>query len=382
MPAVALSAALTTALPTAAPADELDGDATPAGVDRLADELAEAEARLTSSQARVEVRMEEANKARVDVARADRDHERARGAADAAAAEASAAAGRVERQRERLDEFTANTYRHGRTFSTASIMIGSNSPRDALDRAALLDVLSVTEHEALDGMRQARIDQADKDARSRAALAEAERGQAAAHQAGQAADRAHEDALAAQQAEVDRTESLRADKRQLEARLAAIRGHGSGSAQAAAAGTGTPSQNPAVESAVERALSQLGVPYAWGGGNASGPTRGIRDGGVADAHGDYGKVGFDCSGLMIYAFAGAGVRLDHSSGYQYEAGRKVPLSQMQRGDMLFWQEGGTIHHVALYLGDGQMVEAPYSGSEVRVTAVRYGGMSPNAVRLL
>ncbi len=138
----------------------------------------------------------------------------------------------------------------------------------------------------------------------------------------------------------------------------------------------------AVEMVIGRALSQLGVQYAWGGGTSSGPSRGIRDGGVADANGDFAKVGFDCSGLMIYAFAGAGIELDHYSGYQYQSGRQVPLSQMRRGDMLFWQDSGRVHHVALYLGNGKMIEAPYSGSRVRVAAVRYGGIAPYAVRML
>ncbi|GAB3884174.1 hypothetical protein GCM10029964_044780 [Kibdelosporangium lantanae] len=133
---------------------------------------------------------------------------------------------------------------------------------------------------------------------------------------------------------------------------------------------------------IARALAQLGMPYAWGGGNASGPTRGIRDGGIADMFGDFNKIGFDCSGLMIYAFAGAGVSLPHYSGYQATSGDRVPLSQMAPGDMLFWATGGRIHHVALYIGNGQMIEAPYSGSRVRIAPVRYGGIVPYATRVL
>jgi cell wall-associated NlpC family hydrolase len=129
-------------------------------------------------------------------------------------------------------------------------------------------------------------------------------------------------------------------------------------------------------------MSQLGVPYAWGGGNIYGPTQGIHDGGVADAHGDYNKVGFDCSGLMVYAFAAVGKHLPHYSGYQATAGRRVPLSQKAPGDMLFWASGGHIHHVALYIGNERMVEAPYSGSHVRVAQVRYGGIVGSATRLL
>lgn len=132
-----------------------------------------------------------------------------------------------------------------------------------------------------------------------------------------------------------------------------------------------------IERVIKRAESQLGLPYAWGGGNFHGPTKGIRDGGVADAHGDYNKVGFDCSGLMMYAFYEVGIELQHYSGYQYTAGKQVPSSEAKRGDMLFWPG-----HVALYLGDGKMIEAPQSGDVVKISDVRWGGMQPMAVRMI
>ncbi len=135
-------------------------------------------------------------------------------------------------------------------------------------------------------------------------------------------------------------------------------GSGSGTSSGGSGGGGATSVTPgvtgsaAVEIVVNRALSQLGVPYSWGGGNASGPTKGIRDGGVADSYGDYNKVGFDCSGLMIYAFAGIGISLPHYTGYQYTSGPHVPLSQMQRGDMIFYGANAS-QHVALYLGNNR-----------------------------
>lgn len=137
----------------------------------------------------------------------------------------------------------------------------------------------------------------------------------------------------------------------------------------------------AVEITVNRALSQLNIPYAWGGGDANGPTRGIRDGGVADSFGDYNKIGFDCSGLMIYAFAGVGIDLPHYTGYQYTSGPQFPLSQIKRGDMIFYGPNAS-QHVALYLGDNKMVEAPESGSVVKVSPLRTSGAMPNVVRLL
>ncbi|MGZ4555081.1 MAG: NlpC/P60 family protein [Mycobacteriaceae bacterium] len=135
-----------------------------------------------------------------------------------------------------------------------------------------------------------------------------------------------------------------------------------------------------VQTVINRAMSVLGVPYSWGGGNASGATVGIRDGGVADSYGDYNKVGFDCSGLMVYAFAAAGISLRHYTGYQYESGRQVPQSQMQPGDMIFYGPYD-IHHVTMYIGNGKMIEAPESGSYVMISPVRYGGIMPYVVRM-
>lgn len=129
----------------------------------------------------------------------------------------------------------------------------------------------------------------------------------------------------------------------------------------------------ASEFVIKRAMSQIGVPYSWGGGNAAGKSNGIDSGS--------GTVGFDCSGLVLYAFAGVGIKLPHYSGSQYDMGRKIPTSQMRRGDVLFWGPGGS-QHVAIYLGNNQMLEAPYTGSHVKVSPVRTSGMTPSAVRYI
>ena len=127
-----------------------------------------------------------------------------------------------------------------------------------------------------------------------------------------------------------------------------------------------------VEAVIARAQSQIGTPYVWGGGDANGPTTGVNGGSVS---------GFDCSGLVLYAFAAAGVALPHYTGYQYQRGTQVPASEAQRGDLLFWGPGGN-QHVAIYLGDGTMIEAPQAGQNVTIAPVRWSGMAPNAVRLL
>ncbi|AKK03177.1 DIP1281 family NlpC/P60 protein [Corynebacterium epidermidicanis] len=162
--------------------------------------------------------------------------------------------------------------------------------------------------------------------------------------------------------------------------VAAAAKSGAATAQASTAKV-TGDRAEMIEAVIARAQSQIGMPYAWGGGNASGPTRGIRDGGVADSYGDYNKIGFDCSGLTLYAFAAAGISLPHYTGYQYNQGQKIDPSNMQRGDLIFWGPNAE-HHVAIYLGNGQMIEAPQSGSTVQISPVRWAGMSPYAVRLI
>jgi peptidoglycan DL-endopeptidase RipA len=129
----------------------------------------------------------------------------------------------------------------------------------------------------------------------------------------------------------------------------------------------------AAEYVIRRGMSQIGVPYSWGGGNAAGPSRGIDDGA--------GTVGFDCSGLVLYSFAGVGIKLPHYSGSQYNMGRKIPASQMRRGDVIFYGPGGS-QHVTIYLGNGQMLEAQQTGVPVKVSPVRTSGMTPFVVRYI
>ena len=149
---------------------------------------------------------------------------------------------------------------------------------------------------------------------------------------------------------------------------------GLGGSPAAAAVPGGRVRGPqAIEYAIRRGGSQMGVPYSWGGGTLTGPGPGVDD--------DAGKIGFDCSGLTRYAFAGVGVQIPKYSGDQYNTGRKVPLSQAKRGDLLFWGPGGS-QHVALYLGGGRMLEASGSAGKVTVSPVRTSGLQPYAARII
>jgi cell wall-associated NlpC family hydrolase len=134
----------------------------------------------------------------------------------------------------------------------------------------------------------------------------------------------------------------------------------------------TPPGDPLAQQVMARALAQVGLPYAWGGGNASGPTRGISDGGgAADRAGDSRKIGFDCSGLMVYAFAGIGITVPHQTQAIWAAfGPPITdRAQIQPGDMIMLSGNGQpsgIDHVGLYLGGGRAVDAPESGTSVRI----------------
>jgi cell wall-associated NlpC family hydrolase len=129
----------------------------------------------------------------------------------------------------------------------------------------------------------------------------------------------------------------------------------------------------AIEYVIARGASQRGVPYSWGGGAVNGPSAGVDQ--------DAGKIGYDCSGFTRYAFAGVGVQIPKYSGDQYNAGRPVAPSQAKRGDLIFYGPGGT-QHVALYLGNGQMLEASSAAGQVTVSPVRTAGMTPYLTRII
>ena len=117
----------------------------------------------------------------------------------------------------------------------------------------------------------------------------------------------------------------------------------------------------AASTAINAAMGYLGTPYVWAGESAA---------------------GLDCSGLTMVSYAAAGVELTHSSRVQYGEGSLVPLDAAQPGDLVFWSSDGSqsgIYHVAIYLGDDTMIEAPTFGMTVRVTSMRYSGVMPYAV---
>ena len=145
----------------------------------------------------------------------------------------------------------------------------------------------------------------------------------------------------------------------------------------------------AIQVVIARGLSQRGVPFSFGGGDVNGPTRGSgpTDNAVGlDPHGNVvgldpaaSIVGFDASGLMVYSFAGAGIKLPRSSGEQYKVGRKIPPNLALPGDLIFFGPDGT-QSVALFIGNGQMLETTESG--VAVSPVRTANMAPYLSRII
>lgn len=131
------------------------------------------------------------------------------------------------------------------------------------------------------------------------------------------------------------------------------------------AGDRLPAPTPAAQQAVDFAMDQLGKPYVWG---AEGP----------DA--------FDCSGLVMRAYQAAGTKLQRVANDQFHDGAYLPVSEAQPGDLLFWafdtSNPVTIHHVAIYLGNDTIVEAPQTGIPVRKRKVDWDGkqLMPQAVR--
>lgn len=104
---------------------------------------------------------------------------------------------------------------------------------------------------------------------------------------------------------------------------------------------------------------QQGVPYSWGGGGAGGATKGIGRGA--------NTVGFDCSGLVQYAYAQIGWKMPRLAEQQATIGKRVSINQLRPGDLVAGP-----HHIAVYAGNGQMWEAPRTGLSVRLTPVRSG----------
>ena len=377
---------------------------------RLTSELAELDSRADDLQAALAAKREDAEAALADLQSAQDDAAAAKKRAESARIETQAATAAIDEARARLDDIVSSTYLQGLDTGPLGLLTDATSPDDLLDRAAYTDLVARTQLQAQDGLERARVEKANADSSARAALDEAKKAEAKATAAKSVADDAVAAAQAAARAQAEQLAQVAAQRagvqRQLDAAESADAGlraqrqrfdawqrqmaeeraareradRDAAAARVAAENRSTNVRgSAAVQRVIDRAMSQLGVQYVWGGGNSRGPSTGI-----PDAFGSsLDRIGFDCSGLMQYAFGGVGVSLPRVSRNQFDAGEQVPVSAIRPGDMVFYQNAGApIHHVAMYVGDGKMIEAPYTGGNVRVVPMRTKGLLPEATRVL
>ncbi|MFB7907354.1 C40 family peptidase [Kitasatospora sp. NPDC056076] len=364
-------------------AEEIDRSRTEA--DGKAASAAELETALTAARTELdrtargaEQAVEAYNGAQLALTRARTEETAANRRAAAAEAERSEAADDAAR-------LAAETYRQGAgaELSALNALLGAHGPREASARAAVVGVVSERTRQILDAATSTAATARTASAAARTATAAAEK---AATEVGAARTRA-EQRLAAQQAEVaaagrhreqlltelaaarnttvelerkrhDALEAIAAHEAEAAARAAAERAAEQAAREAeAAAAEAARVQAPPPDSrpwsaegaaaAIAFARSKIGLPYIWGG---------------------EGPEGYDCSGLTMMAWREGGRQLNHFAADQYAQSTPVTYRQLRPGDLVFWTDTGRsadIHHVGLYIGDDQMIEAPRVGMPVK-----------------
>lgn len=227
----------------------------------------------------------------------------------------------------------------GARYSQLSAMLGSESPSDYLQRASALKVMSSRNDQVLGALRSA-TDSADQAARKAGAARNKARSSTDAATRLTRDIAARKSVLAGQVAQVKKTlDGLSAANKKT---VADPGDQGTFVGPAGAVGT-----------AMSAALSQRGKPYVWG---AAGPDS------------------YDCSGLTMWAYQKAGISLPHSARAQEALGQPVAEGQWKPGDLLFWgSDRASIHHDAMYIGSGKIVQAATEGEPVKVTPVSGGG---------
>lgn len=217
-------------------------------------------------------------------------------------------------------EFAASAYRGGRVDMVTSLL-ESGSPQIFLDQMSTLDNLSRTQRAQLNQLIAAKKTLDQQQAKISAAMKSQRENQAT---------------IKTRKAAIEK--DLKAWKALDEKLNPQSRSTGS------YGGTYTGPASGNARRALDAAYAQLGKPYSWG---AAGP-------------GSY-----DCSGLTMYSWRAGGVSLPHSSRMQYSSNpRKVSKSELQPGDLVF--AGSPIHHVGMYVGNGNMIHAPQTGDVVRI----------------
>lgn len=278
-------------------------------------------------------------------------YERFRTASARAATFTSRAADARERQEGLAEEARALRDAAGSAANAAAIAAGEIAvQRDALIRA-LAEAQDISVE--LAGKRQRAMERiaaqrAVAAARARAA-AEREAVEAAEKAADRAAAKADQKAdQAAKQAEEARKDQKQAEKDGAGVPSGTTGGH---TATGPAVDTNPPAPGNGAQRAIAYAKAQLGKPYEWG---AAGPGS------------------FDCSGLTLMAWRAGGKSLPHWSVAQFQQSTPISVGSLRPGDLVFWgSTPGTIHHVAMYIGDGQIIHAPRTGQPVQISSMYY-----------
>ncbi|NBE96358.1 NlpC/P60 family protein [Nonomuraea sp. KC401] len=310
--------------------------------------LATAQSRLGRLAAEVERLVEAYNGELVRLRQAEQADQQARARLAAADAE-------VELARHDVALLAAETYGGAAmTEPFLGMLMDHGETAGMLHRAGVLEHMSSERAAVLARMRDAQ--EVAGILRTQAANAYAAR--RAATERARHAKIAAKEAVARQRRD---TKALRAREKHLQHKVDAARTRAQLLARrkaAAASVSGLVSRGSALgDVAANWALTQLGKPYVWA---ADGPDT------------------YDCSGLTMRAWEKVGVRLDHWTGTQWTSGPHVPLDQLRRGDLVFFghisDDPGTIHHVGIYVGRGQMVHAPQTGDVVRVASIYRGDL--------
>ncbi|MFC8345344.1 NlpC/P60 family protein [Streptomyces sp. NPDC057280] len=245
---------------------------------------------------------------------------------------------RINAMRETLGSLAGAQYRSGGLDPSLALLF-SDDPDDYLDKAAALDRITAHQAGELKDLQSAMRKLAQERAEAAGQLAELEKSRKAVA--------SHKKTVEKKLAQARRLlNSLPSEER-----AAYDRASRSGRDEMPDLSGALP-PNARAAAAVAAARAALGKPYVWG---ATGPS------------------GFDCSGLMVWSYRHAGVSLPRTSQAQRHAGRQVPLSQAQPGDLVTYR--GDASHVGMYVGNGQVIHAPYPGAPVRYDPV---GMMPGA----
>ncbi|RFU23108.1 C40 family peptidase [Geodermatophilus marinus] len=279
-------------------------------------------------------------------------------AAEQAAAEVQEAAAAAAAAREQVRGIARTAYT-GESMGSLQALMTSDSADEFVNRVGLLQTVAGHQN-ALLGQAAA----AGEAAAAAQAVADRAAGEAQQQYDAVAAQQsALEAEIAAYQADFAR---LSAEERRAAVELAAthaVGGEEERASRSAAREEPAPSapvvaDSGAAQTAVDTAMAQRGKPYVWA---ASGP-------------GSY-----DCSGLVQYAFAAAGIRLPHSSRMQSTMGQAVSRADLRPGDLVFFYN--PVSHVGIYIGNGQMVHAPTSGDVVKVAGIDVMGSYAGARRI-